>query len=455
MPKPLIPNVPSQQNSNRPSSPSKGAHPISRSVSGQTSKSATPGKQRRTASSSAANGKEGFVPVKLPTIQSELQEVQNPILLPSLPDPTLSSRKSTPRKADKLPAVLPPSPGENGFHSLAPHVFMLLPSTEATPKTYRRSLRGHNTVASVADDEPSRSFLSSASNFFAWSPTSGVDEERISGSSSTRRPARWDRHLHEKLILKKVVSAPELTSRLGETADSALERTRANLSHSKADQLSEKTKILGAACIKNTEYEREVRNFYKESIAPPCLAAAGVLGFGTAGDFLKWQSKFYGQTQAKADGFLVVSHHGSDFLALPDEFKERIRLLEEWNLNVLAVWEFKSLAAGSKKTMGEILGLSSEESFPWTGCTPLNSCKSGEYHQNDLAPHKTGRKTSPDSLSPLIDSRPKVAKCSNAHTKRSPVKPKHIIQQVGFLTVSMLHTMLIVYLQGLGRSSTK
>ena len=146
MPKPSISNSPSR-NSNRPSSPSKGAHPMLRSVSDQTSKPATPGKQRRTVSSSAANGKEGFNPVKLPAILSELQEVQNPTLFPSLPDPTLSSQNSTPRKADKLRAVLPPSPGENGLQSLALHVFMLLPSTETTPKTYRRSPRGHNTPA--------------------------------------------------------------------------------------------------------------------------------------------------------------------------------------------------------------------------------------------------------------------------------------------------------------------
>ena len=145
MPKPSISNSPSR-NSNRPSSPSKGAHPMLRSVSDQTSKPATPGKQRRTVSSSTANGKEGSVPVKLPTTLSELQEVQNPTLFPSLPDPTLSSQNSTPRKADKSRAVLPPSPGENGLHSLALHVFMLLPSTETTPKTYRRSPRGHNTV---------------------------------------------------------------------------------------------------------------------------------------------------------------------------------------------------------------------------------------------------------------------------------------------------------------------
>ena len=337
----------------------------------------------------------------------------------------------------------------------------------------------------VVDDEPSRSLLSSVPDFFDWSPTSGVDEERISKSSSTRRPARWDRHLHENFILKKVVSVPELTSRLGEIADSALERAqKANPNHYKPNQLSEKTKSLGEACIKNTEYESEVRDFYKDSIAPPCLAAAGVLGFGTAGDFLKWQSKFYGQTQAKADGFLVVADHGSsDFLALPDEFKTRIKLLEEWNLNVLAIWEFKSLAAGSKDTMDAILGLSSQESFSWTGCTSHNPCNSTEYDQSGPLPHNTGKRTSPDSLLPLIDSQPKVAKRSPdvedensdetfsyiegiypgdetpeseaPYAKEPQVKSKHIVQQVRFTTVSMLHTILIIYLQGLGRSGTK
>jgi len=321
----------------------------------------------------------------------------------------------------------------------------------------------------------------------------------IPKNGGTRPPARWDRHLHEKFILRKVVSAPDLTSRLGEIADSALERAQANLlNHSKPDQLFEKMKSLGAACIKNTNCESEVRDFYKESIAPLCLATAGALSFGTAGDFLKWQSERYRQTQAKADGFLVVAGHGSDFFALPDEYKTRIKLLEEWHLNVLAIWEFKSLAAGSKDTMDAILELSSQENFPWTGCTPDDPCKSAEYHQSDSRlPHNTGRRTGPDSSSPLIDSQPKVAKCSpdvitgstdtadhlsdvedevgdetiscddedifsedekledEAHTKGSQVKSKHIIQQVGFTTVSMLHTMLIIYLQGLGRSSTK
>jgi hypothetical protein len=58
-----------------------------------------------------------------------------------------------------------------------------------------------------------------------------------------------------------------------------------------------------------------------------------------------------------------VTDHGSDILALPDTFKKRIKLLEEWHLNVLAIWEFKSLAAGSKDIMRAIQGLSSQESF--------------------------------------------------------------------------------------------
>lgn len=475
MPKPSIHNSPSQQNSNRPSS-----------VSSQTSKPATPGEQRRTTSSSAANGKEGFVQVKLPTFQLGLQEVQNPTLLPSLPDPTLSSQESTPRKAHTLRAVL-------------------APCREATPETYRKSHSGHNTVAPTtrpvldprseieiaganyrcaqrtswvpkisgtaawsidvnsiflpsvsdpaqslreskprkpeksADDEPSGSLLSSVPNFFAWSPTSEVNETIISKSGSTRRPARWDMHLHEKLILKKVVSARDLTSRLGEIADSALERAQADPNYRKPDQLSEKMKSLGAACIKNTKYESEVRNFYKESIAPRCLAAAGALGFGTAGDFLKWQSKVYGQTQAKADGFLVVAVQGSDFLALPDISKRRIKLLEKWNLNVLAIWEFKSLAAGSKSTMDAILGLTSEESFSWTGCTSHDPCKS---NRNDPVHHTTCRKTSPNSLLPLIGSQPNVAKSFQA--KRARVKPRHILQQAWAEAVQNDATFIVI-----------
>ncbi|EDR08270.1 uncharacterized protein LACBIDRAFT_327363 [Laccaria bicolor S238N-H82] len=582
MPKPSSPNSPSRQNPNRPSSPLKGAHPILRSVSGPTSKAATPGKQRRTVSSSAANGKEGFAPVKLPTIQSDHQELPNATPFPSLPDPALSLQNSTPRKADKSRAVLPPSPETTpkahrrlprGHNTLAPTppkssprgqktatptavpvldpfivsrektssemekaeasnrsaqpkslpknlgtadspidvdkilstklrpspqipvpkgkqrrkasspaaieniVFSKNPTSPKNPPAAQsdlaerqkpvplppvsdpaQSLReskprkseklaralyiprsvgengksanehGPATHASehsspvlaspvpVADDESTRSFLSSVPDFFAWSPTSGVEEKTISGSGSTRAPARWDRHLHDKFILKKVVSAPELTALLGEIADSALERAqKANPNHCKPNQLPEKTTNLGAACIKNTEYESEVRDFYKESIAPPCLEAAGVLGFGAAGDFLKWQSKLYGQREAKADGFLVVTNLGSDFLALPDKFKTRIKLLEDWNLNVLAIWEFKSLAAGSKETMEAIIELSLQESFSWTGCTShdrCNSIDSIDYHPSGPLPVNTGKRTSPDSLECLIESQPKVPKRS-------------------------------------------
>ena len=146
----------------------------------------------------------------------------------------------------------------------------------------------------------SRSLLSSVPYFFTWSPTSGVNKEVIPKNGGTRPPAHWDR---------------DLTSRLGEIADSALERAQANLlKHSKPDQLSEKMKSLGAACIKNTNCESKVRDFYKESIAPLCLAMAGALSFGTVEDFLEWQSERYRQTQAKADGFLVIAGHGPDFL---------------------------------------------------------------------------------------------------------------------------------------------
>lgn len=331
----------------------------------------------------------------------------------------------------------------------------------------------------VATDEPSPSLLSFVPDFFAWSPTSEVIEKTITGRSATRPPAFWDRHLHENFVLKKVVSAPDLTSRLGEIADSALKEARASLlNHCKPDQLSEKMKSLGTACIKNTKFESEVRDFYKESIAPPCLAAAGALGFGTVGDFLKWQPKLYRQPpQAIADGFLIVAADGS----LPDEFKLRIELLEKLKLNVLAIWEFKSLAAGSNDIMGAIQGLSSQESFSWTECTPRNPCNSKRCHSP--LPY-TGRKSSPDFLVPFTDSQLNVAKCSPdvitgfgdtadhlpdfedgidedispeddilENEARSPsskgpqVKSKHIIQQVGFTTVSVrLHAILIICL---------
>jgi hypothetical protein len=97
--------------------------------------------------------------------------------------------------------------------------------------------------------------------------------------------------------------------------------------------------------------------------------------------------------------------------------------------------------------MNAILGLSSQESFSWMGCTSPDSCKLTQYHQCDL---NTGRRTSPDSLLPLINLQPEDETLKNKAHAKGPVKPQHIIQQVGFTTVSMLHTILIIYLQGLG-----
>ncbi|EDR08325.1 uncharacterized protein LACBIDRAFT_327453 [Laccaria bicolor S238N-H82] len=285
----------------------------------------------------------------------------------------------------------------------------------------------------VADDKIPQQ--PSVPYFFTWSPPSEVDgKAKISGSSGSRPPRFWDRHLHEKFILKKVHAAPNLATLLGEVADTALKEAQARYSTAICPSQLTKENLTNSDkyTIRLTDDELGVQRFYGSSIAPLILSMAhALLGHETPlKNFFIWKSKCKGQTKAQADGFLTVNNLANQSFALPNELEKYVKLLEEWNLSNLSLWEFKSLAAGSSDVMEAIQRLPTQKDFPWTGCTTISRCESA-LHKGGEVTINTGRRTGPDALSPLgVASPPETRKRSHDVMSGSADVVNHHVDEV-------------------------
>lgn len=151
--------------------------------------------------------------------------------------------------------------------------------------------------------------------------------------------------------------------------------------------------------IRHTHSESEVRSFYQDDIAPACRKMASMLGLGINNETVfGWSTNRPEQKRAMADGFLSLKAGPT---TLRKDLRAHIDLILYWKLDILVLWEFKSLAAGCRGVMMAIRQLAIENSFVWTACTPSCHCNPKKFHpHNNPRFVKAGRKTGPDARSP-------------------------------------------------------
>lgn len=109
--------------------------------------------------------------------------------------------------------------------------------------------------------------------------------------------------------------------------------------------------------------------------------------------------------EAIADGILSLNIPitSESLQSLPTTLQDELKLLTDWHLDTLLIWEFKSLSVGNIDLMNAIRNLPSQGTFPWTACLPTSSCDTPSKHKpHEPIPIPTGRRTGPDCQPPIM-----------------------------------------------------
>lgn len=274
-------------------------------------------------------------------------------------------------------------------------------------------------------------------NHLEWNPPKLIEEKCASGSDYTRSPAFWDTHLHEDLILKKIVCLPSLTETLAKLVDDLLTKLKED---GTLDRMYGNPKMFPPISLRESfpdaramKDEASVVNYYAGTTANIYPHIASALEFQTpkARSILTWtQSHRHdnGTTEANqtprspnpsskaskspkapskapkipntykaiADGFLRIDWGKVDLSSLSAEQRRGLEALRKHFAN-LAVWEFKSVAAGSLKVMQAIAGLAGKP-FYWTTCSETGyKCKNSSHLQINGMPKVTRARTGLDA----------------------------------------------------------
>ncbi|KAF8055010.1 hypothetical protein FPV67DRAFT_1660521 [Lyophyllum atratum] len=286
---------------------------------------------------------------------------------------------------------------------------------------------------------PLETDLDRVREFFEYSLPSFVPHKDHSSSRTTRPPARFDRHLEDHLILKRVIYKPSLVTSLETIADQALmdytsirplpstldkrfyfpRRTKRN----EALRRSEHSKLLN---------EKSIEEVYLHTMASHCGVVASTLEFHLPGwydSYFKWTTQHRSdENYAIADGILElvaapVAIPGKEPPPpLPEVYSQIIE-----DFPVLGVWEFKSLVAGSIEVFEAILGFARKEEFAWVGCDAGSLDLCTLQHSTDAhAPLTTWSPLGPDA-SPSAWPEPEGALCP-PHDEPSLPEPLHKIK---------------------------
>ncbi|RDB15956.1 hypothetical protein Hypma_003555 [Hypsizygus marmoreus] len=277
--------------------------------------------------------------------------------------------------------------------------------------------------------------------FFRWRPDT-LEPAQNGGhtkSTGTRAPGEFDRHLHEDLILHHVVHVPSITSDLRRIAEDALH----------------------AHYVTGTLPPILPDTLFPTSRARVSALASSVVGATLAyqlpewsPDCLEWTLTDVGEdpkSKAIADGFLsVVSRSKSgQRLSLSD-----LQQIVAETFPVIAVWEFKSLAAGDPAI---IAALSKEfvdrSRFPWEGCPHKKLC--AFKHPGDFVV-PTGSKMGLDAEIPPCPSIGPARAAADLRRSAGPIpdhpgtvgfiqKARWIVQQVWAEAVVADATFMVIH----------
>ena len=194
------------------------------------------------------------------------------------------------------------------------------------------------------------------------------------GAASTREPKHFDMHMHDQLILKHITHLPSLTTDLLAIVDMYLEDE-----HQKPILLPPTTgfgfipsRVMRTIDLKNgqdalKETEVQARQIL---VAKYLVPIASTLAFRLSdwhSHFFKWSLSAKGVTKAIADGYFNIT--ADDSPSIDPHIFHGLSLIAKYFPNA-AIWEFKSLVAGSKLHLDDIMTLSeSPDLFPWVRCS--------------------------------------------------------------------------------------
>jgi hypothetical protein len=244
--------------------------------------------------------------------------------------------------------------------------------------------------------------------FWGWHPPLLEKSADHRKSAGTRITTHYDMHLDESLTLKSIVSMPSLLSNLENVVDKALDAARPNLPSITGEFPNErKRKGVLDAMSKFMKDEGSVANFYKNTTAKFCAPVASMLGLQHPAwiPSLIWDRQQNQQTSAIADGFLKINgepaNMNSLWSTLKPEIQRGVTAINKEQILHLAVWEFKSLKAGSMKVMQAIDSLKGSP-FKWTACTQeyseAYSCGSKLKHLRNGKLTTTGSRMAFDAI---------------------------------------------------------
>ncbi|KAG6876995.1 hypothetical protein C0993_011194 [Termitomyces sp. T159_Od127] len=290
-----------------------------------------------------------------------------------------------------------------------------------------------------ATKEAKRRFVSALKEFFDSCMPTMVESSSHIDTSGTRKPAFFDKHLHERLILDKVVYQPTLASGLQSIAVDALgsylkkytDRDLPEAKNHPDDPFPgpQRRKIaLNQSEIQHCVNEAAIQRVYSITTAKHCSVVAATLEFQLSSwdaseSYLQWNiDPEKGHTQAVADGFLQLLPDSSTISDLYRRAKNNFS-------RGIGIWEFKSLKAGAKDIFIAILAHTLLPEFSWERCEHGNFCHI-RCRDKFKGLCKTWARTGPDADPPVCPVEKSDFQLTKRVQKESMVKGRHIIQQV-------------------------
>ncbi|KAG6883593.1 hypothetical protein C0993_005274 [Termitomyces sp. T159_Od127] len=258
-------------------------------------------------------------------------------------------------------------------------------------------------------------------------------------SSDTRKPAFFDKHLDERLVLNKVVYQPNLADGLQNIAVDALgsymkRYTDQNLPEAKNHPKhafpgpQRRTIALNHSEIERCVNEGAIQRVYSVTTAKHCSVVAATLEFqlsswNASKRYLGWNiDPEKGHTQAVADGFLQLLPDSSTISDLYRRAKNNFP-------RGIGIWEFKSLKAGAENVFIAILAHTLLPEFSWERCEHGSFCHL-RCKDKFKGPCQTWARTGPDADPPVCPVEKSEFQLTDRVQKENMLKGRRIIQQV-------------------------
>lgn len=281
---------------------------------------------------------------------------------------------------------------------------------------------------------------------FDWCPI--PFNSTATGSKSTRIPAPYDRHMDEKLRLRRVVYAKSIIPDITKVVDECLQNSKVPTTTSSDFVLASEMTVADAGKNEEaTRTEAAVVSRYSLTIAEPLIQVASTIALQLPGwkkDFFSWSSEPKTQDFATGDGWFRVSPQSKKGQHLPRDTTRVLTAMEKWFPNV-GIWEFKSVFAGSEKRMNDILALAKDDiDFPWVACSEQSDCKN--HYQSDGSNTVTGARVGFNAAKPIC-SLPEKSRIRSqlGRVRPRPYKPDdftiYVIQQVTYDRPSPYNTI--------------